>query len=175
MWINLTTGKVLLTHAEVRADASNISFPSAMTEEMMAEHGYAQVTQTAPGHDPIIESAVAAPPVEIDGVWTQQWKMQILPHKVIAANQLAANSARVAALWQAAHDYEYAQISGSAIGLLTLGVLQGKPKCIAVQNWIQGLWALYYERKAGTSTNCNFSAAGPCPHSIPDLMTELSV
>lgn len=83
---------------------------------------------------------------------------------------------RIADLWQAAHDLEYAAISGSAIGLITLGLVQGKPKCAAVENWIKSIWTEYYVRKAGTSTNTNFAAvAGACPHSVPELMVELGV
>lgn len=82
---------------------------------------------------------------------------------------------RIAALWQAAHDYEYAQVSGSAIGLLAMGVMQGLPKCVAVQNWIKGIWELYYTRKAGTSTDCDYSGCGVCPYSVPELMTELGL
>ena len=48
------------------------------------------------------------------------------------------------ALWEAAHNYEFAQISGSATGLLTLGVLQSKPKSLAIMAWIQSIWNLYY-------------------------------
>lgn len=83
---------------------------------------------------------------------------------------------RIARLWQAAHDLEYAAISGSAIGLITMGVLQAKTKCLAVQGWIKSIWATYYMRKAGTSTDCDFATvAGPCPHSVPELMVELGV
>lgn len=82
---------------------------------------------------------------------------------------------RVGALWQAAHDLEYGSISGSAIGLITMGVLQGKPKCLAVQGWIKALWTEYYARKAGTSTDCNFSMLGACPYSVPELMVELGL
>lgn len=84
-------------------------------------------------------------------------------------------------LWQAAHDYEYLQISGSAVGLLTLGVLQGKPKCTAVQNWIKDIWTLYYTRKATVTptppdaTFFDFSSVGECPHSVPELMIELGM
>lgn len=81
----------------------------------------------------------------------------------------------VAALWQAAHDYEYAQISGSAIGLVTMGVIQGKPKCMAVQNWINSIWVIYYARKASNSTDTDFSVAGLCPHNVPELMAELAI
>jgi hypothetical protein len=76
-------------------------------------------------------------------------------------------------LWRAAHDYEFAQISGSAIGLLAIGVLQGKPKCIAVQNWIRGIWTEYYLRKSSGSSDFDFTIAGVCPYTVPELMVEL--
>ena len=82
---------------------------------------------------------------------------------------------KIAALWQAAHDYEYAEISGSAVGLLAMGVMQGKPKCIAVQNWIKGIWELYYTRKAMESSDCDYSSCGACPYSVPELMGELGL
>lgn len=85
--------------------------------------------------------------------------------------------AKTEMLWQAAHNYEYAQVSGSAIGLITLGVLQSKPKCIAVQNWIYSIWNLYYTRKVlitATSTlDTDFSSCGQCPHTVPELIEEL--
>jgi hypothetical protein len=80
---------------------------------------------------------------------------------------------RIATLWKAAHDYEFAQISGSAIGLLAIGVLQGKPKCIAVQNWIRGIWTEYYLRKSNGSSDFDFTITGVCPHTVPELMVEL--
>lgn len=83
--------------------------------------------------------------------------------------------ARIAALWQAAHDYEYAQISGSAIGLLAMGVMQSKPKCLAVQAWIKTIWTEYYTRKAGTTTDTDYSVVGVSPYSVPELMTELGL
>lgn len=95
-----------------------------------------------------------------------------LPDPQIAID---AEAARIASLWQAAHDYEYAQVSGSAIGLLAMGVMQGKPKCLAVQNWIKAIWAEYYIRKAGTSTDYSYAVIGPCPHTVPELMVELGV
>lgn len=84
-------------------------------------------------------------------------------------------SNRIADLWQGAHDYEFVAISGSAVGLVTIGVLQAKPKCLAVQNWIKSIWVEYYTRKAGTSTDNDYSVCGPCPHSVPELMAELGL
>ena len=96
----------------------------------------------------------------------------------VAADAKAAVDAetnRIAALWKAAHDYEYKEISGSAIGLLALGVGQGKPKCVAVMGWIQSIWTEYYTRKAGTSSDTDYSSCGACPYSVPELMAELGV
>lgn len=95
----------------------------------------------------------------------------------IAASKVAAN---VQALWQAAHDYEYAQISGTAVGLLVLGVSQSKPKALAVMAWSHAIWALYYSRKPTVAaladqTLLDFTSVGPIPHSIPELMAELGL
>ena len=106
-----------------------------------------------------------------DGSWTAT------PRTVddLAERFAVSEIARIAGLWQAAHDYEYAQISGSAIGLLTRGVIQAKPKCLAVQGWIKSIWTAYYLRKGNGSTDTSFAMAGPCPHSVPELMIELGV
>jgi len=82
---------------------------------------------------------------------------------------------RVQAIWQGAHDYEYAQISGSAIGMLAIGILQQLPKALAVQGWIQTIWTEYYTRKATGSFDADYSLIGPIPHSVPELMAELGV
>lgn len=85
--------------------------------------------------------------------------------------------AKYAALWQAAHDYEYEQISGSAVGLLALGVIQQKPKCTAVQQWIASIWTIYYQRKAGVrfdaEIDTDYSQCGNIPHTVPELMEEV--
>lgn len=98
------------------------------------------------------------------------------PDPAIEAARIAGiEASRIAALWQAAHDYEYAQVSGSAIGLLAIGVMQAKPKCLAVQNWIKSIWTEYYTRKATGSVDYSFAGIGPCPHSVPELMVELGL
>ena len=90
------------------------------------------------------------------------------------AEELAARDAkRVEALWEAAHNKEFSAISGSAIGMLALGVLQSKPKCLAVQSWIASIWTEYYVRKSSCSTNTDYSFAGDMPHSVPELMAEV--
>lgn len=86
----------------------------------------------------------------------------------------------IGTLWQAAHDYEWRDISGSAVGLIVLGVLQNKPKCLDVQRWIQAIWALYYQRKHLVSAALDpvlldFSSCGPCPWTVPELLAELGM
>ena len=83
-----------------------------------------------------------------------------------------------AALWEAAHNYEYFQVSGSAVGLLALGVAQSKPKCIAVMTWIQSIWTLYYQRKPlvtheWDATLLDFSSCGQIPYTVPELIAEV--
>lgn len=99
----------------------------------------------------------------------------IVPYVPTVAELQKIEDTRIASLWQAAHDYEYSQVSGSAIGLLAMGVMQSKPKCLAVQGWIKTIWTEYYTRKATGSTDTDFSIAGVCPHSVPELMAELGV
>jgi hypothetical protein len=86
---------------------------------------------------------------------------------------------KYADLWEAAHNYEFQQISGSAIGLLTLGVLRSLPKCTVVQAWIKSVWVLYYERKELISftsePDLDFTVAGTIPYTIPELMAEVGV
>ena len=74
----------------------------------------------------------------------------------------------VEALWRAATDYQESQISGAAYGLVTLGVIQQKPKSLAVMGWINSIWSLYYTRKPQITYQwdadlMDFSSCGPMP------------
>ena len=79
-------------------------------------------------------------------------------------------------LWRSATDYQERYISGAAIGLLTIGVMQQKPKSLVIMGWINAVWALYYSRKplvTATAVDTDFSAAGPMPYSVPELQIEV--
>lgn len=97
----------------------------------------------------------------------------------IATRNAGIINNNIVSLWQAAHDYEYLRISGSAIGLLTLGAIQGKPKCLAVKAWINSIWTLYYTRKAAITADSvvdlDFTSCGKIPHTIPELIVEVGV
>lgn len=83
---------------------------------------------------------------------------------------------RMDALWQAATAYQESYISGAAIGLLTIGVIQGKPKATAIMNWVQQIWGLYYIEKTNIdyhSPPCDFSIVGAIPFTVPELQNEV--
>lgn len=86
--------------------------------------------------------------------------------------------AKYNALWQAAHAWEQKFISGVGLSILSLGVAKGKPKALAVANWSQDLWTLYYQRKVAISIEAqpelDFTAAGDMPYSVPELSQEIS-
>lgn len=107
------------------------------------------------------------------------WVAQDPPTSVTEAEAATRRAANIDRLWQAAHDYEYQWFSGSAVGLLTLGVLQNRLKALAVQTWVKSIWDLYYQRKALVTEAylppLDFSGCGPIPYPIPELMAELGM
>lgn len=84
-------------------------------------------------------------------------------------------------LWQAATNYEQEYISGSALGLLTIGVMAGSEIAKAIQFWLNTLWTgHYYPRKAEITGDApisqemlDFTLIGPMPYSIPELSKEV--
>lgn len=172
----------LLVHSEqeIRSLYSNTSFGVPF----IAPDEYSLIfTIPKPVFDPITQSIQeSAPTLTQKGHWEESWVIQELPLDIVEKNNqealLASQKAeadRIASLWASAHDYEFQQVSGSAIGLLAIGVMQGLPKCLAVQSWIKSIWTLYYTRKATGSTDVDFSSIGDCPHSVPELMQELGL
>lgn len=185
MWINEETLKTYKFVHEVRADI-NASLPEILTDEILAGIGVKPVAIVEPQYDHIAQAAIEVAPMQIDGAWMQQWQIIDLPPEQVAANQAAkeTNDARlvaekIEALWQAADRYTSSYISGVAIGILTIGVMQQKPKALAVTAWSSAVWAEYYARKAlVTATsfdNHDFSSFGPIPHSVPELQAEVGL
>lgn len=178
-YIEEATGRYPVSESQIKAENRQVSFPKLFRPP----EGFELVFPApAPTYDPITQYAREIAPKLINGHYEQDYEVVALDAETVAANQAKEveriakiESDRIQALWQGAHDYEYAQVSGSAIGLLAMGVMQAKPKCIAVQNWIKAIWTEYYTRKAGTSTDYDFSIAGTCPHTVPELMAELGL
>ena len=105
------------------------------------------------------------------------WQEQVTADQ--AAQDDAKVTAKIESLWAAADAYTSSYISGVAVGLLTIGVMQGKPKALAVSAWSSAVWDDYYARKAlvtvSSVDNLDFSSHGPMPHSVPELREELGL
>lgn len=186
MWICPQTMQVFKLHSEIRAAFTGTSFPSVMTDDDLDAAGVYPVKQVNLEHNPITQSATEAPPAFVGGEWVQQWVVTDLPQEQVDANiaaQAAAEqaiiNAKVEALWAAADKYTSGYISGVAIGILTIGVLQQKPKALAVSAWSSSIWAEYYARKAlitvTSEDNHDFSSFGPVPYSVPELQEEVNL
>ncbi len=152
------------------------SFPLVLTNAIVEPLGYAMYDfSQVPEAGPLQKVVEGTPVKNAFGIWRQQWTVVDLEGQELSDRQAQIEAQRVEQLWQAASATEHAEISGSAIGLITIGVVQGKPKCTAMQAWIKSLWGEYYLRKASGSTDYDFSAYATAPHTVPELMTELGV
>jgi hypothetical protein len=105
------------------------------------------------------------------GAWVEVWTVTAAPELTLAQKQ--------AKLLSAFSFYEHSQIFGSGIGLLTLGVLQQKPRCLAVQMYLKTLWEDYQARLTalnnGQNVSFDFSNNGDKPFSVADLMEDLGL
>jgi hypothetical protein len=179
-YINTLVNTYPHTEASIRAANPQTSYGSPFKPQ----DEYKQVFPVAkPTYDPLTHYCIeAAPQVSTKGTYEQVWSVLPLTTEQATAAQTAetlrlaqVNEQRIASLWKAAHEYEFASINGSAVGLVTLGIIQSLPKCLAIQAWTASIWTEYYTRKANGSTDMDFTTVGACPHTIPDLMTELGL
>lgn len=95
MWININTNATFGSYNDIRNDCSGTSFPAVMTDDLIAPFGYLPVTMVAPVFDPATQSVAPAAPIQVNGVWTQQWTVTNLSATAIAANTAAANAAQI--------------------------------------------------------------------------------
>jgi hypothetical protein len=78
----------------LRRDHPDTSFPSQMSDAMLAEWGVYPVTRVAPpDYNSITHRLIESQPVEVNGVWTQQWALEALSAEEAAANQADADTA----------------------------------------------------------------------------------
>ena len=180
-YINTTTGEYPVSEAQIRLAYPNTSFPVPF----QAPKEYAVVFQAPqPTFDVLTQSVREVTPVLTNkGHYEQAWEVIALDAETVSLNQEAKEVAdtkliaeRVETLWQAANRYVTGYISGVAIGILTIGVIQGKPKALAVTAWSNAIWSDYYARKelitSNEQPNLDFSSHGSMPHTVPELQVE---
>ena len=92
-YLRLSDNAFGITESEIRAAHPNTSYPRPMPAEVP---GYVGVQEVArPDFDPITQNAVEVQPVQVAGVWTQQWEVSDLPPDVVATNIAATIPAAV--------------------------------------------------------------------------------
>lgn len=172
----------VVTEAEYRALYPNISFPPVLRPTDADA-----ILQSPPPAITEYQRAVQ------DGVkqdsllnWVTDWDIRNFTAAEIVAHD-AAKAARnatiiaekISLLWQAADKYTSRYISGVAIGILTIGVITRRRKCLDVSTWSSQIWTEYYVRKAAiTATsvvNTDFSMFGPIPYKVPELQVEIGL
>jgi len=177
-------GRYPITLQDIYRENSQTSFSSGFDPR---ELGYEPVVPVAkPTYDPISQVIVELPPVHDGTRWLEVWEVRNLDAETVATNQAvkaasdaAAVTNKIEALWRAADAYTSNYISGVAIGILTIGVIQQLPKALAIKQWSNDIWTEYYTRKAAVTPtsvdNLDFSMFGPIPHSVPELQAEVGM
>lgn len=75
---------------QLRRDNPGTSFPSEISDALLAEWGVYPVTPTTPpGYDPITQTLHEDIPIQIDGQWVQVWEVRAASAEEIAQRQQA--------------------------------------------------------------------------------------
>lgn len=151
-----------------------------MTTYQLTREGY--VIRDGDTKIPIAESAIF-PNENKDFLQYKSWLTD--GNVPMPASQLSKDDAdgivaqKIEALWQSADKYTSGFISGVAIGLLAIGVMQQKPKSMAISEWSSRIWSEYYARKSMVTVdgidNHDFSMFGPMPYTVPEMQAELGI
>ena len=182
-YINSETLEYPLTENQIKQLTPQISY----RENFVPIEPFRKVELvTPPTYDPVNEGRRELTPELVEGVFYQRFEVYSLSEEEISVNvknkedhdQMVVNS-KIEALWQSADSYTRSFISGVAVGILTIGVMQQKPKALAVSNWSSSIWTEYYRRKelitATSEVDFDFSSFGPIPFSVPELQIEANI
>jgi len=94
MFTKLTNGvPTQYTIGQLRRDNPQTSFPKDIPDEMLAYYDVYPVKRTpAPAYNELTQLIRVLDPVQIDGVWTQQWEVIDLPVDQQVENLKAARA-----------------------------------------------------------------------------------
>lgn len=73
--IKIDTQEYPLFPADLRERYPNVSFPANLLDEHLASRGYAVVQLTTKPEPGNLQKVIELQPIEIEGVWTQQWEV----------------------------------------------------------------------------------------------------
>jgi hypothetical protein len=77
----------------IKEENPNVSFPSEISVELLAQYNVFPVVPTAPPNSTITQDPAESVPVNINGVWTQTWVMVNIPVNEAEARQRNADYA----------------------------------------------------------------------------------
>lgn len=77
MYINTQTMEVYESQQAIRNAFPNTSFPINITNEILESFSIKPVVEVPPVFNELIETAIPDTPVEVNGVWTQTWKIEL--------------------------------------------------------------------------------------------------
>lgn len=88
MYIKLTNGvPEIYSIGKLRRDNPSVSFPAKPPKELLAKWDvYSLKTTSEPECDELTQVVSEATPVQIDGVWTQQWAVENKPQVLAEKN-----------------------------------------------------------------------------------------
>jgi len=173
---------VIVHHEESIDENDNVTpaWDEVIPQPPIVAPAFDEIVPQAPTVVPAWDEFIPQPDIVIPA-WTEEIEAEYTIEIVDITAEVSAKELqrKYDYLWKAANDFQSGQISGAAIGLLTIGVLAQKPKCTAVQAWIKSVWVEYYTRKAGVNlqnnVNLDFSICGNVPYTVPELMEEVSI
>lgn len=88
MWINETTSDVYRFHSEIRQAFQSISFPSELTDELLARVGVLPVKTVEPPPTDHTKNLTELPPIN-DGGWQQVWVVSEASAEEVSARTAA--------------------------------------------------------------------------------------
>jgi hypothetical protein len=77
MWIYEADLKVFKTHSDIRSYFKDVSMPTTISESNISSLGVKPVTKVSPpSYDYVTQILEEDLPVQINGIWTQSWKIR---------------------------------------------------------------------------------------------------
>lgn len=93
LYLRISDQSFGITEQQIRTENPNTSYPRPIPVEVPGYVGVQDVER--PSFDAITHSAREIPPVQVDGVWTQQWEVFALPDDIVATHIAAAYAASI--------------------------------------------------------------------------------
>ncbi len=111
LYVKVTNGSIQYpyTIGQLRKDNPNTSFPAYISADTLAAYGvYAVQEVPAPEVDPLTQRHEQTNPVQVDGKWTQTWRVLQLPGDQATVNVRAKRNQLLA-------DSDWTQLADSIV------------------------------------------------------------